>query len=103
MMPEPLQQKTTLPQPPQAEVSVVVVCFANIGEQRVVLEYRPDHSRPSSLRTIIAPSTIDASFFLAAQRAVWLRPQSGATASRSGGAHFRQRRIRAATSIGVSM
>ena len=42
-------------------------------------------------------------FCFAAQRAVWLRPQSGANDKRSGGANFRQARTRSATSSTVSM
>ena len=44
-----------------------------------------------------------ASFCFAAQRAVCERPQSGAKASFSGGACFRQARTRVAMSSGVSM
>ncbi len=60
---------------------------------------RLDHS---SSRTIRTPATRFASFCFAAQRAVWLRPQSVEKASRSGGASCVNRRTRAATSSGVS-
>ena len=53
---------------------------------------------PSSRRTTCTPATMFFSFCLAAQRAVWLRPQSGAKASRSAGACFRHSRTRSATS-----
>ena len=62
-----------------------------------------DHKNPSSLRTMATPLTMLANFCLAAQRAVWLSPQSGAKESFSGGAYFRERRTRSATSAGVSM
>ncbi len=60
---------------------------------------RLDHS---SSRTIRTPATRFASFRFAAQRAVWLSPQSVEKASRSGGASCANRRTRAATSSGVS-
>ena len=60
---------------------------------------RLDHS---SSRTIRTPATRFASFRFAAQRAVWLSPQSVEKASRSGGASSANRRTRAATSSGVS-
>ena len=41
---------------------------------------------PSSSRTICTPATMFASLRFAAQRAVWLSPQSGANARRSAGA-----------------
>jgi hypothetical protein len=47
--------------------------------------------------------TIFSSFFLAAQRAVWDKPQSGATESFSFGTYFRQRLMRSFTSSTVSM
>ena len=42
--------------------------------------------KPSSLRTNFAPATMFFSFTFAAQRAVWLSPQSGGKESRSAGA-----------------
>src|SRR5439155_12642733 len=99
----PLQQETTLSHPPQTKLSVVPVRSANVRKQRFVGLDRLNQERPSSLRTIETPLTMFASFCRAAQRAVWLRPQSGANESFSAGAYFRQRRTRSATSEGVSM
>ena len=59
--------------------------------------------RPCSLRTFFTPATRFFNFCFAAQRAVWLRPQSGAKERRSAGAYFRQNRTRSATSATVSM
>jgi hypothetical protein len=56
----------------------------------------------SAARTFRAPSTIEASLRRDAQRAVWDRPQSGETESRSGGTWRRQARIRSSTSSGDS-
>src|SRR5437879_10289697 len=99
----PLHQKPALPQPPQAEIIVVVIGGAHIREKGVVLEDWSNHAIPNLERTRWTPSTIAFSFFLAAQRAVWLRPQSGANDNRSAGANSRHLRTRAAMSSGVSM
>src|SRR5882724_3590110 len=99
----PLHQKPALPQPPEAEIVVVVIGGAHIGEKRVVLEDRSNHAMPKSARTRWTPSTKAFSFLLAAQRAVWLRPQSGANDNRSAGANSRHLCTRAAMSSGVSM
>ena len=45
--------------------------------------------RPSSLRTRSTPATMFFNFCFAAQRAVWLKPQSGVNDSRSAGACLR--------------
>ena len=76
-------QEAALPEPPDVR--------AGCG--------RLDHS---SSRTIRTPATRFASFRFAAQRAVWLSPQSVEKASRSGGASCANRRTRSATSSGVS-
>src|SRR5579859_1444894 len=102
MDPLPLQQESALPQPPQAKLSIPAVRGADVGEQHRVRLHRLNHARPSSLRTIETPRTRLISFCRAAQRAVWLRPQSGAKESCSGAAYLRQSRTRSATSAGVS-
>ena len=51
-------------------------------------------SRYSCFLASFTPATMFRSFCLAAQRAVWLNPQSGAKESRSAGACFRQGRAR---------
>ena len=79
-----LHQETALSQPPQAHVRVAHVGRPDVEQQVVVFLYRHDHGRPSSSRTRLTPSTMCASFWRAAHRAVWLRPQSGANANRSG-------------------
>src|SRR5258708_1643784 len=99
----PLQQESALPQPPQTKTSVAPIRRMNVREQGVVGLNRLDHESPSSPRTMFTPRTIFANFWRAAQRAVWLSPQSGAKESFSAGAYFRQRRTRSATSSGVSM
>src|SRR5215467_2574573 len=99
----PLQKKTTLSQPPQTKSFILSIGSANVRKQDVVGLEGTNHGSPSSLRTIDTPLTMFASFSLAAQRAVWLSPQSGANESFSAGAYFRQRRTRSATSWGVSM
>ena len=76
--PLPCQQEPALPEPPDARAGT---CCANVREKGVVLECRTDH--PRTCRT---PFSMLASFCFAAQRAVWLNPQSGAKESRSGGA-----------------
>src|SRR5580704_325777 len=97
----PLQQESALSQPPEPE-AVAFLGGANVGEQRGMRLQRPDHASPISLRTAATPWTMLISFCRAAQRAVWLRPQSGAKDSRSAGAYFRHSRTRSATSAGVS-
>lgn len=62
----------------------------------------PRQASPSSFRTCRTPSHIAASLRFAAQRAVWLRPQSGAKTRRSAGACSRQHFTRRAMSSGVS-
>src|SRR5579864_1467674 len=99
----PLQQETTLSEPPKAETPITQVRGVNVSKQIIMRLDWLDHWRPSSLRTRDTPATIFSSFCRAAQRAVWLRPQSGAKESFSAGACFRQRRTRSATSFGVSM
>src|SRR5579884_3610765 len=71
--------------------------------ETLVLQNRLDHSSPNSDRTTFTPSTSALNFLFAAQRAVWLSPQSGARESRSAGTYLRQLRTRAATSSDVSM
>src|SRR5262245_46427955 len=88
-----------LPSIPAADASVAKHRKAGIQARAL----RMPQQYHNSLRTRATPSTIARSFLLAAQRAVWLKPQSGATESRSGGANSRHRRTRAATSSGVSM
>jgi hypothetical protein len=75
----------------------------DVGQQSAVGLGGGDHARPSSLRTIVTPWTRLASFCRAAQRAVWLSPQSGPKDSCSAGAYFRHRRTRPARSDGLSM
>src|SRR5579859_817804 len=99
----PLHQKAALTQPPKAEIVVVLIGGAHIGEKGIVFEDRLNHAIPNVERTSRTPSTMAFSFFLAAQRAVWLRPQSGANDKRSAGANSRHLRTRAAISSGVSM
>ena len=60
------------------------------------------HGSPFSSRTSLTPATRLASFWRAAQRAVCDSPQSGAKASRSAGACFRQSRTRSAITSGGS-
>ena len=95
-----LDEETALAEPPEAE-SGFDACRLDVGEERVVGEERLLHS-PSSPRTMRTPSTRLCSFAFAAQRAVWLSPQSVENASRSGGAKPRKCRTRAAMSSGVS-
>ena len=103
VFPTPLGKKTALAKPPEVERVPLAGGIADVGKIGFPLKSRFDHARPSSLRTIATPSTMFCSFSLAAQRAVWLRPQSGAKDSRSAGACSRQRRTRPATSSAVSM
>src|SRR5437016_3411316 len=93
-----LHQETALPQPPKLERAPFYV-----GQQRVTGKHRLDHASPSSRRTSLTPSTMLTSFRRAAQRAVWLKPQSGAKDNRCGGAYSRHLRTRSAMSAGVSM
>jgi len=90
----PLQEKSTLSQPPQAKSAVAPVGTVNIRQQRVMGLERPDYASPSSFRTMQLRLPMLANFCRAAQRAVWLSPQSGAKESFSAGAYFRQRRTR---------
>ncbi len=60
------------------------------------------HPPINSLLTILAPSTIALSFAFAAQRAVWLKPQSGVTLSLSAATYLSAVRMRSATSSAVS-
>ena len=64
---------------------------------------RNAYFNPSSFRTCRTPATMLMSFFRDAQRAVWLRPQSGAKTSRSADACSRQRFTLRAISSAVSM
>ena len=77
----PLQQEPALSQPPQTEIAVALVGRAHIRQQRVAGQYGTNHGSPSSFRTIATPFTMLANFCRAAQRAVWLSPQSGAKES----------------------
>ena len=98
-----LHEKTALAQPPQYN-PIARIGRLDVGRQGFVGEQWLDERHSfSSSRTSRAPATMLASFFRAAQRAVWLKPQSGAKTNRSGGAYFRHARIRSATSSGVSM
>src|SRR5215831_12886142 len=99
----PLHQKPALPEPPEAEIVVGGIGGAHIREKRVIFKDRSNHAIPNSARTSRTPSTRAVSFFLAAQRAVWLRPQSGANDNRPAGANSRHLRTRAAISSGASM
>ena len=74
----------------------------NRGDEGIVLQGRLDHQEPNSVRALWTPSTMFISFFLAAQRAVWLRPQSGANDSLSAGACSRHSFTRSTMSSGVS-
>src|SRR5712691_10351399 len=58
----PLQQETTLSQPPQTKTAVAPIGGVNVCEQRGVGLEGPDHESPSSLRTMDTPdiSTIGA-------------------------------------------
>ena len=87
--PSPLHEEAALPEPPEAQ---------RVRRARRRRRRRRGTRRPSSTGSITAapqlrraprrtPSTMFASFCRAAQRAVWLRPQSGAKASRSAGAY----------------
>ncbi len=71
----------------------------DVGEQRVVGLVRLDHSVS---RTRATPAHMFASFAFAAQRAVWLSPQSGASESFSAGACSSSPRTRSSMSSGVS-
>src|SRR5437773_3881411 len=93
-------QEAALAEPP--EVKRPGSRALHICEERVVGEKGLDQ-RPSSSRAIRTPATRFASLERATQRAVWLRPQSGANDSRSGGARRRKCRTRAATSSGGSI
>src|SRR5437667_2715773 len=95
-----LDEEAALPEPP--EVKRPGSRALHICEERVVGENGLDQT-PSSSRTIRTPETRFASLARAAQRAVWLRPQSGANDRRSGGARRRKCRTRAATSSGGSI
>src|SRR6266545_489573 len=96
-----LDNEPALPQPPKIQAPLRLWHALEISDERVVAQQRLDHS-PSSLRTTFTPSTILVSFCFAAQRAVWLKPQSGAKLNLSAGAYLRQRRTRSATSAIVS-
>ena len=65
------------------------------------------HPRPASThsfsRTAHTPATMFSNFCRAAQRAVWLSPQSGAKESLSAGAYSKHASTRAAMSSAVSM
>src|SRR6185437_7578928 len=99
----PLHQESALAQPPESKSFVWDIRLTDIGQECVVRQHRLDQHRPNSFLTMRTPSTIFFNFARAAQRAVWLRPQSGANARRSGGAYCKQRRTRDATSSGVSI
>ena len=89
-------------------LGIVLLITALVADQEAALTEPPDVGAGgarldhSSSRTIRTPATRFSSFRFAAQRAVWLRPQSVENASRSGGASCANRRTRAATSSGVS-
>ena len=95
-----LDEETALAEPPDVHAGQVPRRL-DVGEEGVVREERLDQ-RAYSSRTIRTPATRFASFARAAQRAVWLSPQSVETASRSGGAKRRKCRTRSATSSGGS-
>ena len=78
-------QKATLPQPPDVEQFGPGPGLGHVRQKDIALQQRLFHT-PNSARTSSMPATIFASFCRAAHRAVWLRPQSGANESRSGGA-----------------
>src|SRR5579883_2409895 len=60
------------------------------------------HAAPSSRRTSAVPATSALSFSTANQRAVWLKPQSGASHSFSGRHEASRVRTRSATISGLS-
>jgi hypothetical protein len=75
------QQEAALAEPPQVERPRLLTLRAvDVGDQGGVGEDRSDHS-PSSARTTATPAHRFCSLARAAQRAVWLRPQSGANDS----------------------
>src|SRR5262245_13181992 len=74
-------QKPALTEPPEA-ARARFEHTTNVSDESVVLSESRFQASLSSRRTIFTPSTIFLSFCLAAQRAVWLKPQSGANASR---------------------
>jgi hypothetical protein len=90
-----LDEEAALAEPPEMERACG--CFLDVTQEDVVRLGRLDQT-PTSSRTIATPRTRFASFSRAAQRAVWLSPQSGANDSRSGGAYCRKWRARRATS-----
>src|SRR5688500_6298842 len=101
-----LHREPALSQPPEPEIAIDHICGADILDKSDIFKKRLNHDPepPSRLSfTWRPPSTIAASFRFAAQRAVWLNPQSGANASLSGDANCRHRRTREAMSAGVSM
>src|SRR4051794_25715565 len=98
-----MQQKPALSEPPQVKVIAFSMSTLHVRKKTLVLQNRLDHGLiPSSCRTCLTPSTMFLNFFLAAHRAVWLKPQSGAKESRSGGAYFKQSFTRSAMSLAVS-
>src|SRR5690606_31123186 len=98
----PGDEETALPEPPERELILFRWRATNLGEEIVVFAERALQSSSSS-RTRFTPATMLRSFSRAAQRAVWLKPQSGASESFSAGTCSRQSLTRAAMSSGVSM
>src|SRR5690606_9555715 len=92
----PLQQIAALSEPPEAKSR----CFEkgiHFPDELLVL-FQRRYQAHSVARMIRAPLTMFLSFSRAAQRAVWLSPQSGASDSRSAGTYFRHFLIRWMTS-----
>jgi len=73
------------------------------SEEAASRTFSPTRHTSSSFLTFRTPSHMFFNFCFAAQRAVWLKPQSGAKERRSAGACFRQARTRFTTSSTVSM
>src|SRR4051812_31628982 len=107
MLLSPLNKKAALPKPPEVKFSSVraarLAGLLDIEEKSLILEEGFLHSTPSSFRTAATPLTMLRSFCLAAQRAVWLKPQSGAKESRSGAPYLRQALTRSEISADVSI
>jgi hypothetical protein len=91
----------------RARLRIIVIAqawrFARRRDDTWVVPYDPSPYPPiNSRRTIFAPSTIAFSFAFVAQRAVWLKPQSGVTLSLSAATYLSAVRMRSATSSAVS-
>ena len=98
----PLNKETTLTKPPDMELISALARRLNIIQQVGAFAERSLH-KPNSFRTRWVPSTMCRNFSFAAQRAVWLSPQSGARERRSAGANARHRLIRSTTSSTLSI